>query len=326
MKQQSIAFGYVHQFDDMISYPVPCVLISLIKSFYDDYIYFSFEGGRKMWEFHQVQNGEALYSEPVKIGDITFQLSVCPDGWCCDSKGSVQFYLELMHLPDYIDDISVYIALKCETIPKRLRIFKCWKDAPRAVGCGKSHLKKSQFKDKKSVHFIAKIQIKDITFNDANNNKHKYCLPVLIFKKQSSYSWDISGSRMRRLLRGKSVHSPIYDDVWAIAGGEMSKGLFTLNLGCFAYPRGIKSMTVRFELKCDGENIVFPFVKKEELIDCLRDEKTYANMATISMDVLRDALGDRKSITLSIDLKIVICVADDGRVIDASQFSKYNIL
>ena len=278
-----------------------------------------------MKKFLQFRNGDAIHFESIIIGDIIFQFYVFPNGSKSESEGSVQFFLKLEYLPSYIDCICIYIELKCDAFAKKLRAFKCWHRTSKAIGCTKNQLNLPQFQDLKSVGFSAKIIIKDINFNDTNNGKTKYCIPMVSFKQNAKYSWHIERSMMTRLKSNKSIHSQIFDNIWwfaAVADNSLSD-LYELKVVCCAYPHGIRRLQVQVNFNCNHYGI--ELCDQQTKMVCCDKYACHMTTATIFM-VHLSKLVDVQSVVLDLDIEIIECILENDQSIDQSNLFKYNIM
>eukprot|EP01084_Bolivina_argentea_P077422 140429_1 len=201
-QQKLTTFGYVHKH---CTHNIPFVLIKLIKLFYDEYFYWNFKD-EQMKKFLNAKNGDIIYSKTKwKINDIECQCTMCPNGWLSHEIGWVQFYLELVHLPSYIKNITFCVELMSETIPAFSRRIGQWSKLT-SFSLHKHTLKLNQFKDIKNAYFNCKVVLKGIEFNSnycdkkyeiIKNKYYNYIKPITI-KQNSKYEWNTNTKLLKK--------------------------------------------------------------------------------------------------------------------------------
>ena len=268
-QQELLTFGYVHdQIDKIQSLQstihemlFPSDVIKIITTFYDEYFHWNLDNSN-MSKFFECKTGDALLSPLFNIGDIEFQLSLYPDGYRQNSKGSVQLYVDLKKLPHYIENITIYTELRCETVPAfHTREDKHLDHAGVGVGWPRTALKLAEFKDKHKACFNCKVVIKHINYNDEANKWHKdkYWIRPIPSKGKQTYTLKVDGAMMERMKNRRIVKSEEFDNCWKVAIGpdeddETKCGLY---LGCFAYPKGhgFDGLSVRISYYCNSEEL-----------------------------------------------------------------------
>eukprot|EP00485_Elphidium_margaritaceum_P006209 CAMPEP_0202704018 /NCGR_PEP_ID=MMETSP1385-20130828/16776_1 /ASSEMBLY_ACC=CAM_ASM_000861 /TAXON_ID=933848 /ORGANISM="Elphidium margaritaceum" /LENGTH=396 /DNA_ID=CAMNT_0049361957 /DNA_START=53 /DNA_END=1243 /DNA_ORIENTATION=+ len=214
--------AYIRHVIQFAAYPVE--LAGIIVSFYDEHIYWTIQG-EDMDRFRKTSNGRAMYGPHFELNKhIRFQLTLCPNGWKTNQNGSVQFYIELKHLPSYIEDIVILYQLRnVETGAQCKKIRKFTKSLD-AQSWGTNNLRMHECDDNDVLQFIALVKLLRVRFkteseNNNNNNNKQRQLQSLIYiermqmPKYIEFEWKIEGQLLhefRHCKQGKFFYSPSF--------------------------------------------------------------------------------------------------------------------
>ena len=119
-----LAYGYAKQTKN--DQDVPMDIVEIIKSFYDEYFYWTIKG-QQMKQFINANIADKLYStSSFTIKGIEFDMRVSPNGHRQKFKDNCIVYLRAKYMPSNIEYIRLYCHISCETTKMQSKFMRKW--------------------------------------------------------------------------------------------------------------------------------------------------------------------------------------------------------
>ena len=171
--------------------------------------------GSLLTKINNAKNGQEFTSNRFKIGQITWQIELCPNGENQYQLGSCLIFLTLVSMPSKWKDVTITRTIQSiQTYSKQINVVRYATADSNGWTAGVLSLQEIQKYSK--LEFLIKIKILQIKLK--KNSLIYYSLNFRINKTQK-IKWKMNKHQLEILQQstiGKRSFSNIYDNLWSI--------------------------------------------------------------------------------------------------------------